>query len=346
MRNRLGMALDLGANVLRVGWYFGVNRIVERQTSRLGAARNFVPTRPVPSQRELFRDLAELMRADAEAVGAGRYPPTEIGPTPPLSHLGRVRAMLRDLPSALERRAASDAGSARQLADHGELPDYFTQDFHFQTGGYLTEDSARLYDVQVETLFYGSASLMRRAALGPILDAVDGRDQRTLALADIACGTGRLLREIRRALPAIRLTGVDLSAAYLDEAARHMGTLRQADWRAGNAEAIPLEDASQDIVVSVFLFHELPPQVRRTVASEFARILKPGGRLVFVDSLQMGDRPGWDGMLEAFPVRFHEPYYRHYAIDDLDAVFADAGLDAVETRLAFLSKIMVRRNAG
>ena len=55
--------------------------------------------------------------------------------------------------------------------------------------------------------------------------------------------------------------------------------------------AIPLPDASQDIVTTVFLFHELPPEVRRRVAAEMARVLKPGGLLVFIDSLQMGDRP-------------------------------------------------------
>ena len=91
------------------------------------------------------------------------------------------------------------------------------------------------------------------------------------------------------------------------------------------------------------LFHELPPDVRRTVTREIARVLKPGGLFVFVDSLQMGDKPGWDGLLEGFPVRFHEPYFRHYAIDDLDGLFSAAVLSPVSTSLAFLSKVMARR---
>lgn len=74
-----------------------------------------------------------------------------------------------------------------------------------------------------------------------------------------------------------------------------------------------------------------------------ARVLKPGGTLVFIDSLQMGDRPGWDGLLEGFPQRFHEPYYRQYTIDDLDALFSGVGLEAVSWWPAFLSKVMVRR---
>jgi ubiquinone/menaquinone biosynthesis C-methylase UbiE len=108
---------------------------------------------------------------------------------------------------------------------------------------------------------------------------------------------------------------------------------------------MPLPDASQDIVTSVFLFHELPGEVRRRVTAEIARVLKPGGLFVLIDSLQMGDRPGWDGLLEAFPVRFHEPYFAHYATDDLDAVFTQAGLAPLETAQAFLSKVMARRKA-
>jgi hypothetical protein len=47
-------------------------------------------------------------------------------------------------------------------------------------------------------------------------------------------------------------------------------------------------------------------------------------------------------MLEAFPHRFHEPYYRHYSIDDLDGMFTAARLTLRSQSLAFLSKLMVR----
>ena len=71
--------------------------------------------------------------------------------------------------------------------------------------------------------------------------------------------------------------------------------------RAGSAEAIPLPDASQDAVTSIFTFHELPPEVRRAVIREAARVLKPAGRFVIVDSVQHGDVPDYDGLLELFP---------------------------------------------
>ena len=105
----------------------------------------------------------------------------------------------------------------------------------------------------------------------------------------------------------------------------------------------PLDTASQDVVTCIFLFHELPGDVRRTVAGEMARVLKPGGRLIFIDSLQSGDRPHYDGLLEAFPVKFHEPYYAHYLEDDVEPLFADAGLANEASWTAFFSKVVVCR---
>ena len=343
MTSALDVAGHVATQSLRLAWYYGLNRAVERRSQRLATPRRYKPSRAVPSTGELLADIGRLLLTDADAVRRGQAAPAAPDDASAAGHLARVRAMLADLPAALARRENEDAASARDEPGAAGLPEYFTQDFHFQTGGYLTDDSARIYDVQVETLFMGSAALMRRQALPPIAEHLAGRDQRYVQLLDIACGTGRFLCEVRRTYPAMGLTGLDLSQAYLGEAQRAFAGLRPARFLAANAEAIPLADASQDIVTCVFLFHELPPDVRRHVTAEIARVLRPGGLFVFVDSLQMGDRPGYDGLLEAFPVRFHEPYFRHYAICDLDAMFAGAGLAAVSSSTAFLSKIVTRR---
>ncbi len=348
--DRLGMALQLAGNVARMTWYSGVNRMLQRQSRRIAPPVDFSPTRPVPKRDELLGDVRALLREDAEAVAAGLYPPGDEEAQSPIEHLRRLRAMFQDLPELAGRRQERDASSVNSeahvaVAGGSELPDYFTQDFHFQTGGYLTEGSARLYDVQVETLFYGAAAAMRRVGLRPIAEFMKGRDQRRVCLLDVACGTGRFLRDVRRAFPAMKLAGCDLSDAYLEEARRHMGRLRTAQFVFCNAEALPYEASSQDIATCIFLYHELPPDVRRVVTKEIARVLKPGGLFVFIDSLQFGDKPNWDGLLEAFPVRFHEPYFRSYVIDDLEAMFSAEGLEASGETLAFLSKVVVRRKA-
>lgn len=329
---------------LRVAWFLALNRTLEWQSSTLGPGKSYKPQHPVPTFNELLADLGNLIAADAAAVRRGVYPPMSDDGTPLPDYVSRIRAMMADLPEAYRRRAADAADTAKSATTNdSNLPDYFVQDFHFQTGGYLTPESARLYDIQVETLFFGAAGPMRRAVLRAVTDEMSGRDQRAASLLDVACGTGRFLRQVRLTFPAMKLTGLDLSKTYLDEASCHLRGLRAATWLAANAEAIPLHDASQDVVTSIFLFHELPPDVRRIVAGEIARVLKPGGVLVFLDSLQFGDKPGWDGLLEAFPVRFHEPYYRHYLIDDLAALFSDAGLVVETTSFPFLARCMTCR---
>jgi ubiquinone/menaquinone biosynthesis C-methylase UbiE len=339
------MAAQLAGQTLRFGWYFGLNRLVDWRTSQLGKTRRYRPSRPVPSLQELLVDQAQLLLSDALAVRDGLYPPMEDEAGAPLGHLFRVRQMLADLPGALDRRASADATTARAEPGAAAVPAYYAQDFHFQTGGYLSEGSARLYDVQVETLFMGAAGPMRRTALAPIAEFMKGRDQRAVTLLDVACGTGRFLRQVRLAYPAMNLKGLDLSRPYLDEARNHMQGLRGAELIEAAAEAMPLADASVDIATCIFLFHELPPEVRREVTAEIARVLKPGGLFVFLDSLQIGDRPGWDGLLEGFPHRFHEPYYRGYAIDDLEGMFRDAGLAPQSTATPYLAKLMVRVKA-
>src|SRR5580704_4710269 len=100
-------------------------------------------------------------------------------------------------------------------------------------------------------------------------------------------------------------------------------------------------DASFDVVTSIFMFHELPPEVRRTVFGECVRVLKPGGRLVLVDSLQRGDEPDYEGLLDLFPQNYHEPYYASYTTEDFGEIARVRGLTHVREVKAFVSKVMV-----
>jgi ubiquinone/menaquinone biosynthesis C-methylase UbiE len=342
MPDHIGMAAQLAGQSLRFGWYFGLSRLATWRTKRLGLSVPYRPSRPVPSLQELLAELGALLLSDAAAVRDGLYPPMRDEAEPFPNYMARVAQMFADLPSALERRRAHETATASHAPGSEGLPAYFRQDFHFQSGGYLTEDSARLYDVQVETLFLGAAGPMRRAALRPLAEFMRSRDQRRVTLLDVACGTGRFLRQVRETYPAMQLKGLDLSQAYLHEARQHVKGLRPVEFIAANAEDMPLANESVDVVTSIFLYHELPPEVRRRVTGEIARILRPGGLFVFIDSLQIGDRPGWDGLLEAFPKRFHEPFYEHYVNDDLDGMFAAAGLAARGQAVPYLSKMLVR----
>jgi SAM-dependent methyltransferase len=108
----------------------------------------------------------------------------------------------------------------------------------------------------------------------------------------------------------------------------------------GAAEALPFADADFDLVTCIYLFHELPRPVRARAVAEFARVLRPGGRLVLVDAFQRGDEPAFDGLLELFPLAYHEPYFDDYAPHDLGALFAEVGLQSKTAERAHMSKVM------
>jgi ubiquinone/menaquinone biosynthesis C-methylase UbiE len=110
----------------------------------------------------------------------------------------------------------------------------------------------------------------------------------------------------------------------------------------GAAEAIPFADGQFDAITCIYLFHELPSGVRRAVVAEIRRVLKPGGMLVFVDSLQPGDEPDYDAMLDYFPVAFHEPYYASYLREDLERMWSP-GFTPGQRVPAYFSKVLSYR---
>lgn len=283
--------------------------------------------------------MRALFQREWRDVAAGLFPaPRLLGPEP-AEFLRRSLLYFRDLPQVDARRhgALDDELPPGTQADG--LPDYYRQNFHFQSDGWLSEQSAALYDTQVEVLFTGAADVMRRRALAPIATWLAGRNQRDVRGLDVGCGTGRLLAALHGAWPGLKLTGIDLSKPYLEEARRLIGRTARVKLDEAAAETLPFDEASLDLVVSSFLLHELPKEIRAKAIAEMARVVKPGGLVVIVDSLQKGDRPDWDGLLDLFPHYFHEPYYAEYTAGSMDVWFGAAGLRPVSSENAFLSKI-------
>jgi ubiquinone/menaquinone biosynthesis C-methylase UbiE len=329
----------------RVGWFYGQYRMAQTLAPRLPPARWPKPGAATPGLgRRLMADLRALLRRDWENIRAGHYkPPADLLPSPRAALRQSLR-FFADLPAVNLRRRERD-GSAIHAEPHaGRYPRYYLQNFHYQSDGYLSARSAELYDYQVEVLFLGGADAMRRQALPALQAHLAGRTD--ARLLDIACGTGRFLAAIKDNFPALHTTGLDLSPPYLEAAARALRSFDLVALVHGNAEALPIGDATLDAVTCVYLFHELPRAVRGQVTREIARVLKPGGVAVLVDSLQRGDQPLYDPLIERFPQSFHEPYYADYAAQDLRALFDTSGLAIETVDIAFLSKILVATRRG
>lgn len=321
----------------RVAWYAG-HYAAGRRLLKPMPKPDFA-IGPTPGRPELTADMRALFRREWRDVAAGLFPaPRLLGPEP-AEFLRRSLLYFRDLPQVDARRHGALDDELPPGTQANGLPDYYRQNFHFQSDGWLSDHSAVLYDTQVEVLFTGAADVMRRRALAPIAAWLAGRNQREVRGLDVACGTGRLLAAVHVAWPGMKLTGIDLSRPYLDEARRLIGRTARVKLEEAAAESLPFAEASLDLVVSSFLLHELPREIRAKAIAEMARVVKPGGLVVIVDSLQKADRPEWNGLLDLFPHYFHEPYYAEYTAGSLEEWFGAAGLQPVSTELAFLSKV-------
>jgi ubiquinone/menaquinone biosynthesis C-methylase UbiE len=336
LRRRLAyQARQTVETLFHAGLYAAARRVA-------GGAPDTGPlARPRPGVGSLRRALMGAFQQDMEAIDLGLYP----APRPSLSAAARTVSMapayLREAREILARRGRKGATEAREEPGSEGFPVYYRQNFHWQSGGWLTDESARLYGLQVQTLFTGAADAMRRSALALLAQALKGKDSRTARVADVACGDGGFLADVARAFPAMGdLIGLDMSPAYVRAAQGRLLDRPRLRLIVGDAGALPFPDASLDALTSIYLFHELPPKVRTQVASEIARVLKPGGTFVFADSLQYGDEPALDRLLEAFPKLAHEPYFESYQTTDLTALFGNAGLDLGETQVRYLTKAM------
>jgi ubiquinone/menaquinone biosynthesis C-methylase UbiE len=141
------------------------------------------------------------------------------------------------------------------------------------------------------------AATMREQRWRPrIANDIAARFGDTPTIVDIGAGTGSLTRALRERMPTASITAVEP-----DRQTRTIGqtktnsqgaTHAQSDWIAwvdGHAEALPLDDDSQDAAVMALMLHHLAPAHKQRALSEVLRILKPGGSLYVADFGQPHD---------------------------------------------------------
>jgi len=326
------------AQAARVAFY-GAHYLVARVIARDAFAEIDLEHHSFPSLAATLKGMRLLFEKDLANAEAGLYPlPLDIA-----EEMRRARASLNylaDIPRVAARRRRN---GHNELKAARNLPRYYRQNFHYQTDGYLSADSARLYDFQVEALFSGTADAMRRRAFVPVARFLEGRNPKRTALLDIGAGTGGFLSFVKTTSPNLKLIALDLSKPYLERARKRLSGWPDVEFLAAPAEKMPLADASVDAAISIYLFHELPPAVRSQAAREIARVLKAGGIFVLAETIQYGDLPDCDGLIATFPGLLHEPYYESFARQDLAALFAPVGLKLIETDIAYLTKISVFR---
>jgi ubiquinone/menaquinone biosynthesis C-methylase UbiE len=301
------------------------------------------PETPPALVRAMRRRYERLLRVDLDNAHAGLYPRALLYQRPSARYVRALPHLLADMPRSIRRKARGNWRDLPENVDRERFPAYFRRTFHWQTDGYFSQRSARLYDLGVEFLFLGTADVMRRQVIPPITRFLRERGRYDARVLDVACGTGRTLLQLHRAHPRLRLHGVDLSPAYVQAARMLLADAPEVTLVAENAETLPYRDGHFDVVTSTFLFHELPRPTRRRVLAEMLRVVAPGGLAVVEDSAQAVESADVLPVLERFPVEFHEPFYAEYLQDDLAEAMREVGFEVQCVATAFLAKVVVAR---
>jgi arsenite methyltransferase len=97
---------------------------------------------------------------------------------------------------------------------------------------------------------------------------------------DVACGSGATARLLARELDCV-VVGVDLGARAIEQAKRATHAGERASFLLGDAEAIPLPDASFDVALSECSLCTFPDKPR--AITEMARVVRPGGSIAIAD---------------------------------------------------------------
>lgn len=272
----------------------------------------------------------------------------------PLFVLSETTRTIRESVGIFSRRNKQAKGSSWMDRGYDDkiYPDYYKNDFHYQTDGWMSTESAERYESSTETLFLGRQDAMQRQTMIPLLRS----NKKLSSILEVACGTGRFGTFLRDNYPEAEVTFSDLSPYYLEKAKRNDEYWRSyrgedsmeessgrktkpasAKFVQAKAESLPFDDNSFDAVACVYLFHEMPKEARAQAAAEMVRVVKPGGIISLTDSNQLGDRPPLDDAMDNFSY-LNEPHYSNYIRTYLPGLFE--GCEMGEKYVASSSKTL------
>jgi len=134
-------------------------------------------------------------------------------------------------------------------------------------------------------------------------------------ILDVGCAKGFMLHDVMQVLPGATVAGLDISEYAIEHAMPSVKPFLQV----GSADALPYDDDSFDLVVSINTIHNLPHQQCRQALCEIERVKKPGGNaFVTVDA--------WRNDVERERLmKWMLTAYTYMSVDDWLAFFDEAG---------------------
>lgn len=126
---------------------------------------------------------------------------------------------------------------------------------------------------------YDRAAFLPHEVGGRLLERLDYLKFQPDTILDAGCGTGLITALLMKKYRKARVIGLELAPAMVAQARRRAPWLRTLHGIVAETEALPLTDASCDLIFSNLALPWVP-DIDRALA-EFRRVLKPGGALLF-----------------------------------------------------------------
>lgn len=189
-----------------------------------------------------------------------------------------------------------------------------------------------------EFVFYPAVRACQKA----IREWNAARGGRPFTHLDVGCGTGTLLSVMADDPAADKLVGLDYSPEMVRRAEEKFTRCRTPGKLSvvqGDAEFLPFEPGSFDVITCCNSFHHYPRQ--QEVVHGFRKALRPGGLLVLIDGFR-DNFFGW--VVFALGVELVEKHVHHCTWREFQAMFAEAGFsDLRQHKINVFSPLLVNR---
>ena len=175
------------------------------------------------------------------------------------------------------------AVSVQPLKAPVPMPRYLEQTYWW---AYVHPNAVRVFERQwlVNLILWGNYSRLRDAVFRELDAPVSGK------VLQVACVYGDFTEMLARQLgPHGTLDVADVAPVQIDNLKRKINGHPRVAVHHQDSGDLAFTDASYDYVVLFFLLHEMPEVVRSRTVAEALRVVKPGGKVIFVDY----HRPHW-----------------------------------------------------
>jgi len=167
-------------------------------------------------------------------------------------------------------------------------------------------------------------------------ELLEGLDLQGKYVLDIGCGTG-IVSFLAVSRESAKVIGIDISR-YMLEQCRRKAVIKgyskeQVDFRQYDAEFLPFDNGSFDIVLSSMMFGLIPNQER--VLSEMKRVLKPNGIVALSSHGTEYYHEAIDATIRTIPLRYGFGYRFEFWPREEKAIqrmFAQSGYTDIRTR--------------